>query len=184
MTAGSVGLLLAAGQSTRFGGNKLLHPLENGTPMVLASARHLRTALADTIAVVDPQDTEVASLLALEGLQVVGNPRTGEGVGTSIACGVAASRFASGWVIALGDMPYIPPTVIQAVVARLARGADIVAPVYRGQRGHPVGFSARHAAALMRLAADEGARGIIAAHRDALELIEVQDRGVVVDIDA
>jgi molybdenum cofactor cytidylyltransferase len=183
MSAGSVGLLLAAGQSTRFGGNKLLHPLDDGTPMVLASARHLHTVLADTIAVVDQADSQVARLLALEGLRVVGNPRTREGVGTSIACGVAASQSASGWVIALGDMPYILPAVVQAVVARLAGGAGIVAPVYRGQRGHPVGFSVRYAPALMHLHADEGARSVIAAHRDALELIEVDDRGVLVDID-
>jgi molybdenum cofactor cytidylyltransferase len=86
-------------------------------------------------------------------------------------------------VIALGDMPWIPQTVVQAVVASLVRGADIVAPVHRGQRGHPVGFSARHAHALMGLHADEGARGIIAAHRESLELIEVQDRGILLDID-
>jgi molybdenum cofactor cytidylyltransferase len=183
MSAGSVGLLLAAGQSKRFGGNKRLHRLDDGTPMVLASALQLHAALADSIAVVDDIDSEVARLLAQAGLQLVGNPHTAGGVGTSIACGVAASLSAGGWVIALGDMPYIPQTVVQAVAASLARGADIVAPVYRGQRGHPVGFSARHAPALLRLHADAGARSIIAAHRDSLELIEVQHRGVLMDID-
>jgi molybdenum cofactor cytidylyltransferase len=111
------------------------------------------------------------------------NPQARKGVGTSIACGVAASRHAGGWVIALGDMPFIPQTIVQAVVAALAGGADIVAPVNQGQRGHPVGFSARHAEVLMNLRADEGARGLIAAHRDSLELIEVDDRGVLLDID-
>jgi molybdenum cofactor cytidylyltransferase len=183
MTIPCVGLLLAAGQGRRFGGNKLLHPLDDGTPMVVTSARHLHAVLADTLAVVADADGDVARLLAQEGLQLVCNPRAHEGVGTSIACGVAASRHAGGWVIALGDMPWIPQHIVQAVVAALARGADIVAPVYRGQRGHPVGFSARHAAALMRLHADAGARGIIAAHRDSLELIVVHDRGVLVDVD-
>ena len=183
MSAGAVGILLAAGQSTRFGGNKLLHPLDDGTPMVLASARHLHAVLADTIAVVDSIDSDLATLLAREGLRVVGNPRTRQGVGTSIACGVAASQLASGWVIALGDMPYIPPAVVHAVVECLTRGADIVAPVYRGQRGHPVGFSARYAPELMRLDADEGARSIIAAHRNALELIDIEEAGILLDID-
>lgn len=183
MSVASVGILLAAGQSRRFGANKLLHRLDDGTPMVLSSARQLRAVLAETIAVVDETDSEVAGLLAQAGWQLIGNPRAREGMGTSIACGVAASRHANGWVIALGDMPYIPQTVIHAVVERLARGADIVAPVYRGQRGHPVGFSARHAAQLMHLHADTGARGILAAHRDSLELIEVQDRRVLMDID-
>jgi molybdenum cofactor cytidylyltransferase len=178
-----VGILLAAGQGRRFGGNKLLHPIDDGTPMVLASARPLHAVLSEIVAVVDDADGEVARLLAQAGLRVTCNPLARTGVGTSIACGVAASLHAGGWVIALGDMPFIPQTIVRAVVESLARGADIVAPVYHGQRGHPVGFSARHAAALMGLSADEGARVLITAHRDSLELIEVDDRGVLLDID-
>jgi molybdenum cofactor cytidylyltransferase len=183
MSTTCVGLLLAAGQGRRFGGNKLLHPLADGTPMVLASARRVHAVLADTLAVVTDVDGYVAKLLAQEGLRLVYNARASEGMGRSISCGVAASRDAGGWVIVLGDMPFVPQTVVQAVAARLAQGADIVAPVYHGQRGHPVGFSSRHGEALMRLHADEGARSIIAAHRDTLELIEVEDQGVLLDID-
>ena len=65
----------------------------------------------------------------------------------------------------------------------LERGAGIVAPLYRGQRGHPVGFSARYADELLGLSGDTGARDIIAAHGDSLQLIEVADRGVITDID-
>jgi molybdenum cofactor cytidylyltransferase len=184
MSTACVGLLLAAGQGRRFGGNKLLHPLEDGTPMVLTSARRLHAVLADTLAVVTDVEDDVGKLLSQEGLRLVCNADAREGMGRSISCGVAASRHVGGWVIALGDMPFVPQTVIQAVARRLAHGADIVAPVYHGQRGHPVGFSSRHGAALMRLHADEGARGIIAAHRDTLELIEVEDRGVLLDIDS
>ena len=183
MNAACVGLLLAAGQSRRFGGNKLLHPLADGTPMVLASARRLHTVLADTIAVVTDVDGYVAKLLAQEGLRLVYNAHACEGIGKSISCGVAASQDAGGWVIALGDMPFVPQFVVQALASRLAHGADIVAPVCHGQRGHPVGFSSRHGEALIRLHADEGARGIITAHRDTLELIEVEDQGVLLDID-
>ena len=176
------GILLAAGQGTRFGANKLLHPLVDGTPMAVACARTLRTALTHCIAVVDDSGSEVARLLAETGLAVIVNPRARDGMGTSIACGVAASPAAGGWVIALADMPNIPVGVIQAVADGLARGADIIAPRYRGQRGHPVGFAPRHAAALMALQADRGARDIIAAHSDTLDLIDTQDSGVILDI--
>lgn len=177
------GILLAAGQSTRFGSNKLLNPLPDGTPMAVACARTLHAVLEHCIAVVDDSQGTVARLLAEAGLQVIANPRALEGVGTSIACGVAASPGAGGWVIALADMPGIPARVIRQVAGGLARGADIVAPVCRGQRGHPVGFAARHAPALLALNADSGARDIIAANHDTLELIETQHRGVIFDID-
>ena len=177
------GILLAAGQSTRFGSNKLLAPLSDGTPMVIACACTLHAVLERFIAVVDDRQSAVARLLAEAGLQVIANPRALEGMGTSIACGVAASPGTGGWLIALADMPGIPARVIQQVAGGLARGADIVAPVCRGQRGHPVGFAARHAPALLALNADSGARDIITAHRDTLKLIETPHSGVIVDID-
>jgi molybdenum cofactor cytidylyltransferase len=183
MKPACTGILLAAGQSTRFGSNKLLAPLSDGTPMVIACACTLHAVLARCIAVVDDRQSAVARLLAEADLQVIANPRALEGMGTSIACGVAASPGTGGWLIALADMPGIPARVIQQVAGALARGADIVAPVCRGQRGHPVGFAARHAAALLALNADSGARDIIAAHRDTLELIETPHSGVIVDID-
>ena len=124
MRATIVGVLLAAGQSRRFGSNKLLHRLDDGLPMVVASARHLRAVLPQAVAVVDDTGGEVATLLAQEGLRVVANPRAGEGMGTSIACGVAASADAAGWVIALGDMPYVPDSVIGAVTGPLARNME------------------------------------------------------------
>ena len=68
-----VGILLAAGQGTRFGSNKLLHPLVDGMPMAVASARALHTVLVHCIAVVNDAQGSVARLLAEAGLQVIAN---------------------------------------------------------------------------------------------------------------
>jgi len=178
------GILLAAGRSRRFGGNKLLYRLPDGTPIAVAAGRHLLSALPETTAVVDDAHGEVAGLLEQEDLRLVVNPSASAGIGTSIACGVAACGDAQGWVIALADMPYVPVRLIRQIVSALQRGCDIVAPVHRHKRGHPVGFSHRHANALMQLSADQGARSIIAANRDGLELIETSEKGVIVDIDS
>ena len=183
MMPAPAGILLAAGQSTRFGANKLLHPLADGTPLAVACARTLHSVLTHCIAVVDDSGSEVATLLAAEGMDVIVNARAREGMGTSIACGVAASPESAGWIIALADMPDIPADVVQSIADGLVRGADIMAPVCGGRRGHPVGFAPRHADALQALHTDRGAREIIAAHRDSLELIETQDTGVIRDID-
>lgn len=183
MSAGIAGILLAAGQGRRFGSNKLLHKLDDGTPMVLASARHLRNALPRTLAVVAEANDDVAQLLAAEGMEVVVNAQASAGMGTSIACGVTASRDAQGWLVALGDMPFVPEPVIAELAIRLAGGAELVAPVYRQRRGHPVGFSARYAAALTGLQGDTGAREILAAHSGSLQCLTVDDSGVLMDID-
>jgi molybdenum cofactor cytidylyltransferase len=177
------GILLAAGQGSRFGADKLLQPLADGTPLALAAARHLHAALPHGIAVVADTGGELAGQLVQLGLQVVANPHAAQGMGTSIACGVAARPMARGWIIALADMPWIPSAVIRKVAGALAGGADIAAPVCQGRRGHPVGFAARHGAALQHLRGDAGARGIIAAHADSLQLIETTDHGVLLDVD-
>jgi molybdenum cofactor cytidylyltransferase len=182
MTSNIVGVLLAAGRGERFGGHKLLAPWRDGTAVAVAAAQHLIDALPNSIAVLRPGDEILASLLAAEGLRIVVNPNADGGMGTSLARGVAATE-ADGWVIALADMPAIRPATIQAVAEALAAGAALATPVYHGQRGHPIGFARRFQADLAALEGDRGGRDILAQHSNELRLIEVDDPGVLVDID-
>jgi len=177
-----VGVLLAAGSGVRFGSHKLLAPLPDGTAVAVAAARHLIDALPDSVAVLRPGDETLAALLAAEGLRIVVNPNADGGMGTSLACGVAAVD-ADGWVIALADMPAIRPATIEAVAEALAAGAPIAAPAYQAQRGHPIGFTRRFQAALTALNGDRGGRDILAQHSEEVCLIETDDPGVLVDID-
>jgi molybdenum cofactor cytidylyltransferase len=177
------GILLAAGQSRRFGSDKLLHPLADGTPLVLAAATHLRQAVSEAIAVVADADCAVAALLQQAGMQVVVNAGATAGMGTSIACGVSASSEASAWVIALADMPFIQPDTIAAVAAALDSKHVIGAPMYMGRRGHPVAFGSAYRDALLGLDGDTGARGILEVHADRLSLVATDDPGVLRDID-
>lgn len=176
------GVLLAAGSGARFGGHKLLAPLPDGTAVAVAAARHLIDALPDSVVVLRPGDETLAALLAAEGLRIVVNPNANSGMGTSLACGVAAIG-ADGWIIALADMPAIRSATIQAVAEALAAGAPLAAPVYQGQRGHPIGFARRFQAALTALTGDRGGRDILAQHAEEVRLIETDDPGVLVDID-
>lgn len=178
-----VGILLAAGNSRRFGAQKLLHPLADGTPLGVRSAHHLRSAVDTVVAVVSPQDRVLPELLRRVGTEVCLCARSDEGMGASLACGVAASAAADGWVIALADMPFIQPATIDAVAQALREGAAIAAPVYGGTRGQPVGFGRQYGAELRMLAGDEGARAIVNRERAKLVLVSVDDPGVHRDVD-
>lgn len=185
-----VGVLLAAGQGRRFGGDKLLAPLPGatfdvpaGTALGVASAMHLVAALPDTVAVVRPGERQLAARLGDAGVRVVECTNADDGMGASLACSVAATADADGWVVALADMPWIAPATIMAVSAALGEGADIAAPAYRGERGHPVGFARRHYASLAALTGDAGARSLLFEHRDRLTLLATDDAGVVRDVD-
>jgi molybdenum cofactor cytidylyltransferase len=102
-------------------------------------------------------------------------------MGHSIACGVAASAEADGWLVALGDMPWVRPESIAAVAAALAQGAAVARPVYAGVAGHPVGFSAAYAEGLMALTGDLGARLLL--RSTSVTELGVEDPGVVRDVD-
>ncbi|MHB8493589.1 MAG: nucleotidyltransferase family protein [Casimicrobiaceae bacterium] len=184
------GILLAAGRGSRFGGDKLLVPLPAGaagvpagTPVAIASATHLAQALAEVIVVLRPGHHDLATAMLAVGLATVECANADDGMGATLACGVSATRDADGWVVALADMPWIRPVTIASVAAALAAGADIVAPAYRGMRGHPVGFARRHRDALIASEGDAGARALVAASRETLTLVEVDDPGVLRDVD-
>ncbi|HEY6241533.1 MAG TPA: nucleotidyltransferase family protein [Burkholderiales bacterium] len=188
MAANIRGILLAAGYSKRFGSNKLLRALpagtpEAGTPIGLAAARHLLDALPESIAVVRPRAQKLGKLLRDAGCSTVVCKNASEGMGTSLAAGVRAAADAHGWVIALADMPFLRPETVRVIANALSEGAAIAAPAYRGERGHPVGFARRFLDELSVLHGDQGARELLAQRPDWVTVYEVDDPGVLRDID-
>jgi len=185
-----VGVLLAGGVGARFGGAKLLAPLPTashgvaaGTPLGAASCIHLMAALNDVVAVTRPRDPLLSAALRNTGARVVECEHARDGMGASLACGVAAAAEADGWIVALADMPWIAPATIIRVMETLAGGAEIAAPSFRGARGHPVGFARTYGPLLAALTGDEGARAVISARQWAVQLVDVNDAGILRDID-
>jgi len=188
-----VGLLLAGGYGSRFDpsgrSNKLLAPLTRGVfggqPVAWAAASNLKAVLPRVIAVVRPDAVDaqpLAALLRRAGCEVLLSTDASRGMGASLAAGVAASRAAAGWVVALADMPWLQPATIAAVAAALTSDTALAAPRYHGQRGHPVGFGPAYGAELAQLDGDRGARAILA-HHDRLHWIDTDDSGVLDDVD-
>jgi molybdenum cofactor cytidylyltransferase len=181
-----VGILLAGGHSRRFGSDKLLHPLADGQAVAVAAGRHLLVAIPDSVAIVRPEAYELGEQLQDFGMRVIVCTEDQQEMGDSLSAAIryaTADREVDGFVIALADMPYIAPQTIRAVADTLAAGAQIVVPMYQGQRGHPVGFAARFKPSLENLRGDEGARAIVQQHQDSVVRIEVDDAGILRDID-
>ncbi len=177
------GILLAAGRARRFGSDKLLHPLSDGTPMVLASVYALHAVLPHTVVVIRRDNEPLAALLKAHGIETALAELADSGMGASLAAGIAAAAHANGWVVALGDMPFIHPRTVANVARELRGGTGLAAASYKGQRGHPVGFSGSYRDQLLALSGDQGARSILQQHANQLMLVECGDPGVLVDID-
>jgi molybdenum cofactor cytidylyltransferase len=181
----ATGVLLAAGYGSRFDPegihNKLLARLPDGTAVAHEAAHRLLYVVPHVIAVVRPGSEILARVLNDAGCHVIFSADAERGMGATLAAGIEASDDAESWIVALADMPRIAAPTIEAVARKLDEGASIVAPFYRGQRGHPVGFGLEHRDALLTLDGDAGARALFALHPVAH--IEVDDPGVLSDVD-
>lgn len=179
-----VGILLAAGYSRRFGADKLLAALPDGTPVAVAAARTLRAGAgsdASLLAVLRPEQDALATLLEGEGFRPLRTTAAERGMGASLAAGVAGTASAEGWIVALADMPWLRPDTVIAVTRALLDGAIIAAPVVRGRRGHPVGFAKSCERELLQLDGDEGARALLTHH--PVTPVDCDDEGALRDVD-
>jgi molybdenum cofactor cytidylyltransferase len=102
------------------------------------------------------------------------------GMGDSIAVAVQKTPKANGWLILPADLPLIQSASLKAVAVALMN-QEVVVPVYRGRRGHPVGFCVGCRQELLDLQGDRGAARVVQSHI-AMEL-PLDDRGCVTDID-
>jgi len=182
MQSNICGLLLAAGSATRFGEQKLLYPLSTGENILTRSARTLKMAIPHCVAVVQNDTDEVSEILTYQGFELVVNPNPEKGIGSSIQCGISNS-IADAWVIALADMPFVQLETINKIIGYLKNGEKIVAPFYKQQRGHPVGFSSIYKNQLIKLKDDVGAKNILKNNKNDLKGFETDDSGVRQDID-
>jgi len=182
MAASVRALLLCGGRSTRFGADKLMAEF-HGAPLVAAAAANLREGAGPVVAVIPLGSAALRRALERAGCEILETDRTSRGLGASLAAGVESSASAAGWIVALGDMPRVTPATIRAVKEALEKGATIAAPFHDGGRGHPVGFSAPLREELLVLDGDVGARGILERHAKEITRVQVEDRGIFVDVD-
>jgi molybdenum cofactor cytidylyltransferase len=183
MTNKITGILLAAGQSKRFGGNKLLQTLPDSNKTIACqSASTLLRVLPNSIAIVN-DDEKLKQELTQTGITVIENSNAISGMGTSIACAIQHSTDANGWVISLADMPYIPEQIVQSVVDGLESGHNIVAPTFNQQQGHPVGFARMFINELLNLKGDRGAKNIINDNLSCLHTFETHSNEILKDVD-
>jgi CTP:molybdopterin cytidylyltransferase MocA len=172
-------IVLAAGSSTRMGRIKAHLPAgPNGRSFVDTIAATLASAGVAPVTIVvnhglpdPPQDAVV-------------NPNPSAGMLFSLKCGLRSFRESLDAVLVWPvDHPLVKrDTVVAMIAAAKETGAPVVVPTHGGKRGHPVLFAARVFPELLAADPSLGARSVVHAHDDRLEL-DVEDDGVVFDID-
>tara|TARA_E500000331_G_scaffold358465_1_gene425507 strand:+ start:21360 stop:21941 length:582 start_codon:yes stop_codon:yes gene_type:complete len=179
------GILLAAGMGKRFGSQKLMAKLPSGTPVAVTSWRNLETANKKSFAVIRQNDSELRSLFEDENIPFVVCEDAHMGMSRSLLTGIQSSLKSSGWIIALGDMPFIDPKTIKKIICDMSniKHKTIFRPIFQKQAGNPVGLNRELLNELMTLKGDQGAREIIKRDKRRIHQIPVNDSGIIKDID-
>lgn len=182
-------IVLAAGQGTRFrqvagsDRDKLLADCAGRDGAVRSVIEQVLVSvpagLAKRVLVTTEDRPQVIRMAQAYGFEIVLVESTG--MGDSIAAGVAACPQLAGWLITLGDMPFILPATVEQVVAGLSDDG-INVPVINGEFGHPVAFGRGFGPGLMALSGDRGAKPLFASAK--VVEVPVDDPGVLWDVDA
>ena len=174
-------ILEAAGNSTRFGSNKLLHIMDDGRPMIASIFDAVRPLDVYKKILVTQYD-DIAEMAA--GFDVVMNDRPDLGISRSMQLGLAAAGDVDAYMFCVCDQPGLSTSTIKKLIEAYKKGtAGIVSLAWQGKMCNPKIFSSRYMEELMRLSGDTGGRQIIAAHKDDLLLIEAESEDEVKDID-
>ena len=115
------------------------------------------------------------------------NPDYALGMSTSLQCGLrAVPPDADGILFTLVDHPAAAPATIDALLAPLdpSRQTLVRVPRYRAKRGHPIWFSHELIPEFLALPAGAPARDVVARHVDRTEYLDLDDPGIVADIDS
>jgi molybdenum cofactor cytidylyltransferase len=180
------GLILAAGESSRMRIDKALLAYR-GRTFLESIILNLRNAGIEKITVVLGHHTEeIQRRVDLAGVQVVFNRDYRRGQTSSLQAGLAALQELSpeAVILCLVDHPAVPAEVIGKLRDRFERTRPaVVIPTCQGQHGHPVVINRALFPEILALGSDEAANTVVHKYRDATQFVEVEDRGVLLDVD-
>jgi molybdenum cofactor cytidylyltransferase len=186
-----VAILPAAGSSSRMGRPKLLLPVHGG-PMVAAVVNALLGGGAEEVVLVTSTgDEELQGWARRAGISCAVNPDPSRGMLGSIREGIAAlggaaklARQGAILLISPADLPNLRAETVAELVRRmLAAAAPLAQPVFHGQHGHPLAIAPALIPEIETLDLDVGLKQLRDRHLAELLEVEVEDAGVVQDVD-
>ena len=177
------GILLAAGFGSRFGGGKMTAKLPGGESMGLKSLEVLSKVVKDCLVVVRAGDKATADMYKKVGANICVCENSHLGISYSLIKGIENSGKCSGWIISLGDMPFIKTETVRIVLDALFADAVLVIPKYKSRTGHPVGISSKLRSDIIQLKGDVGAKPLFAKYKEKMRILPVNDPGILMDID-
>ena len=180
------GIILAAGRSQRMGKNKLLLPFRGKAILQHVIDATQQSSLSPLILVLGDNADHVQSQLNTKNILVIKNCNFSSGYGSSLQAGLnALDNPCKGAMFVLGDQPIVTTETIEKLIMAFQKEPERwIAPSWNGQRGNPVITPASWFDRIFALEGDTGPREHLKDPAAKLKLVEVEDRGVIFDIDS
>jgi len=180
------GIVLAAGNSSRMGRNKLVE-IVRGKPLIRQAVDAAIASRLDHVLVVTGHEPDaIRKALTGTSVTITHNEKFQEGLSASLRAGIAAvPEECDGAMILLGDMPDISPALIDRLMAAFdpAHGRAICVATARDGRGHPVLWDRSFFPELIAVTGDKGARELLGTHAGQVVEIHSGDDAPLTDID-
>jgi molybdenum cofactor cytidylyltransferase len=180
-------VILAAGKSSRMGEPKQLLRLGESTVLGQTIDNVRRSTVREIVLVLGGSAETIRRQLTLpESLKVVVNPLWQQGMASSLRAGLCAvSSETEAALIILADQPFVHPETLNRLAEQHRQSrVQIVIPTHRGVRGNPVLLDRSVFAEVMALEGELGCRAIFGNHLEGIVKLEVDDEGILLDIDS
>ena len=181
MAASFACIILAAGRSTRFGGDKRQIKSDAGQTLLDLTLKSIPPTFQQRLLVLHPGDEALGATYE-KTWHVIYAGMAIHGMGHSIAAAISQIGDCTAALIVLADMPLVlPETYIS--LQQAAKPDRIVIPFFAKQRGNPVMIGSQFFPQLSELKGDSGARQLMHQHPELVERLDVTDPGVLRDVD-
>jgi molybdenum cofactor cytidylyltransferase len=173
-------IVLAAGSGTRFGSDKRQAAFGNDT-LLAQTLSNIAPVFKQRVLVLRAGDESLGRRFA-DDWQLIFAADADKGMGHSLAAAMSAIAGWNGAVVALADMPFVSTSTFVAVRNRLTPD-KLVVPYFGTRRGNPVGIGSHYFTQVAGLQGDQGARVLLQQHAAAVLKVEVDDPGILRDVD-
>ena len=179
-------VMLAAGNSRRFGSNKLLYEI-GGVPMYLRTLHKLQKAaseLGNCEIIVVTQYEEIASKAQESGVRVLINSHPERGISSSMQIGLAAAKESAACLFIVSDQPWLTTeTIVNLVYKFQSEHKGMACTLLNDKTGNPCIFSRKYYQELQEITGDKGGKQIINRHPEDVAYLEIEDAKELVDVD-
>ena len=175
-------ILLAAGNSKRFNGNKLL-AIYKEKPIYMHIVNNVLKLEVNKIICVT-QYEEIKEALLNTNINVVMNTNSSLGISSSIKLGINFDKEADGYMFMVCDQPFITEKTLKILLDKFINGEKGIVCVGCGNnKGNPVIFSKKYINELLSLQGDNGGKRILKGHLNDLNVVNIDNEIELFDID-